>query len=196
MTGDAALLQAKAVIDDFNAALDSNDAEKLASCFYAEQAYWRDIVAFTSHIRTIDKPRVLATALLQMVSLRGLQGRIESTGSANFAVMSPVMVIAHNILLLALDWLLGESMKMFIDCGLTFRTKSPALDCMGKMVLLPVKADGNDATVSWKIWVLCTWVEQLVQYPENESLLQKPGRNLDDVDDLETDALIVGGGSS
>jgi hypothetical protein len=64
---------------------------------------------------------------------------------------------------------------------------------MGKMVLLPVKSDG---VVCWKIWVLSTWVENLTQHPEDETLLLAPGRKLDGVDVLETDVLIVGGGTS
>lgn len=92
MTGDAPTTQARAVLDSFNEALTSNDVEKLASCFYTEQAFWRDIVALTSHLRTFTTPRVVAAALLQMVSLRGLVGKIDLTGDAHFAVMSPVMV--------------------------------------------------------------------------------------------------------
>jgi hypothetical protein len=54
--GDAAAAHSKTVLETFNAALFSNDAEKLSGCFYAEQAYWRDIVALTSHLRTILPP--------------------------------------------------------------------------------------------------------------------------------------------
>jgi hypothetical protein len=82
---------------------------------------------------------------------------------------------------------------MFIDCGISFRTHSPALDCMGKMVLLPVKSESG---VSWKIWVLSTWVENIIQHPEDETLLRAPGRELDDADVLETDVLVVGAGTS
>jgi hypothetical protein len=39
MVGDAAATQAMTVLNAFNAAVASNDAEKLASCFYDEQAY-------------------------------------------------------------------------------------------------------------------------------------------------------------
>jgi hypothetical protein len=92
MVGDAPAAQARTVLDTFNAALASNDAEKLASCFYEEQAYWRDIVALTSHLRTIERPRVVAAALLKMIALRGLTGEFELAGDPYFAVISPVMV--------------------------------------------------------------------------------------------------------
>jgi len=61
------------------------------------------------------------------------------------------------------------------------------------MLLLPVRSEG---TVSWKIWVLSTWIEQLVQHPEDETLLFAPGRDLDGVERVETDVLIVGAGTS
>jgi hypothetical protein len=92
MTGNAPTIQAKDVLATFNAALASNDAGRLASCFYPDQAYWRDIVALTSHLRTLERPQVIATALLELIALRGLAGDIELTREVHFAVMSPVMV--------------------------------------------------------------------------------------------------------
>lgn len=83
---------------------------------------------------------------------------------------------------------------MFIECGIEFRTVSPALNCTGKMILLPFKPAAN-GDLSWKIWVVSTWVESLVDQPEDESLLSSPERNLD-VDAIETDVIIVGAGTS
>jgi hypothetical protein len=82
---------------------------------------------------------------------------------------------------------------MYIDCPISFRSISPALECGGKVLLLPIK---TDAVVSWKIWSLSTWVEQLVHHPENEKLLSAPARELDGLERIETDVVIVGGGSS
>lgn len=85
---------------------------------------------------------------------------------------------------------------MFIDCGLTFCTRSPALYCAGKMVLLPVKSAQTNK-VSWKIWVLSTWVENVTKNPEDEALLLSPGKNLHSIcDTIETDVVIVGAGTS
>lgn len=67
---------------------------------------------------------------------------------------------------------------MFIDCSLAFRTSSPALSCAGKMVLLPVKSKTTD-DISWKIWVLSTWIDHITHQPEDETLLLTPGRDLD-----------------
>lgn len=85
---------------------------------------------------------------------------------------------------------------MFIDCGLTFRTRSPELICEGKMVLLPMRSEEIGGAFSWKIWVLSTWVTQIVEQPENEELLLTPGRDLNVTDPTETDVFIVGAGSS
>lgn len=85
---------------------------------------------------------------------------------------------------------------MFIECEISFRTSSPELDCVGKLLLLPVESGPNEDTMGWKIWVLTTWIEQLVQHPEYESLLSAHGRKLDGIDRIETDVLIVGAGTS
>ncbi|KAI1774513.1 hypothetical protein F4818DRAFT_418120 [Hypoxylon cercidicola] len=176
LTGDIPTTQAKAVVYAFNKALLSNDVEKLASCFYTEQAFWRDIVALTSHLRTFSMSNTIAAALLHTKDLRGVSGNVNLVGKAHFAVISPVM--------------------MFIDCGISFRTSSPALSCVGKMVLLPVRSEGAAGPVSWKIWVLSTWVENIVQQPEDEKLLSSPSRSLEGVDTVETDVFIVGAGTS
>lgn len=83
---------------------------------------------------------------------------------------------------------------MFINCEIVFRTISPALDCSGKAIILPSK-DATSGKVLWKIWILSTWIESLVGCPEDESLLQSPGQDLD-VDALDTDVLIIGAGTS
>ncbi|KAF2823555.1 FAD/NAD(P)-binding domain-containing protein [Ophiobolus disseminans] len=176
MAGDAPIAEAKTVLRSFNEALASNDAAALANCLYDEQAYWRDFGALTSHLRTFKAPRVVAAALLDTIALRGLEGDIELAGDAHFAVLSPVM--------------------MFIDAGIKLRTTSPALDCSGKFVLLPTKSEESGEAVGWKIWVLSTWVEELIDHPADEALLLAPSRKLDGSEVMETDVLIIGGGTS
>jgi len=85
---------------------------------------------------------------------------------------------------------------MFIECEISFRTSAPPLDCMGKLVLLPVSSDNSMGDVSWKIWVLSTWVESISQHPEEKSLLHTPSRLLKGLDTIETDVIIIGAGSS
>jgi hypothetical protein len=87
-------------------------------------------------------------------------------------------------------------MKMFIECEISFRTIAPSLDCMGKLILLPALSDKSIADVSWKIWVLSTWVESIPHCLERKSLLHIPSRIIKGVDAIETDMVIIGAGSS
>lgn len=96
MDGGAPGTAAQAVLDALNAALASNDTKQVADCFYPEQAYWRDIVALTSHLRTFSQPQVVAAALLGTKSLRGIEGGLEMSGDPHFAVMSPFMVSGNR----------------------------------------------------------------------------------------------------
>jgi hypothetical protein len=95
MTGTAPPVQAGAVLSEFNEALTSKSIERLANCFFPGQAYWRDMVALTSHLRTFTEPHCIAAALTHLVSLRGLRGSIKLAGDAKFAMLSPVMVSRH-----------------------------------------------------------------------------------------------------
>ncbi|KAI1271092.1 hypothetical protein F5Y07DRAFT_404755 [Xylaria sp. FL0933] len=176
MDGDISVTQAQAVLGAFNSALASGDASLLAGIFYAKQAFWRDIAALTSHWRTFTTPSVVAAALLEMKNARQLEGMIELVGDPHFAVVNPTL--------------------MFIDCTISFRTSSPALGCMGKMILLPVGTDGECRTIAWKIWILSTWTESLLDYPEDEKLLSAPSRQLRGLETVETAVFILGAGTS
>ncbi|KAI1073739.1 FAD/NAD(P)-binding domain-containing protein [Whalleya microplaca] len=170
--------QASAVLDEFNLALETNDAKKLEMCFFGDQAYWRDILALTSHLRTFMTPGVIATALLETKKLREATGGMKLEGVANFVSVSPVL--------------------QFIHCSVVFRTYLPAATCTGRLMLLPTKVggDSNGDTIAWKIWILSTWIDSLDVHPEDEDLLQSPSRKLDGVETIETDVLIIGGGNS
>lgn len=87
--------------------------------------------------------------------------------------------------------------QQFIDCGIVFRTASPAATCTGKVVLLPVKSRLNDnETIEWRIWVLSTILENLDLQKEDERLLRLPRKQLDSCGDFETDVFIIGGGNA
>jgi hypothetical protein len=92
ITGDEPTVLARTALDAFNEALASNDADKLADCFYAEQAFWRDIVALTSHLRTIALARLIAPVFLDLVALRGIAGKIKLAGDAHLTVLNRVLV--------------------------------------------------------------------------------------------------------
>lgn len=84
--------------------------------------------------------------------------------------------------------------QQFIDCPLVFKTQSPSGLCRGKMLLLPVVND--EQKIAWKIWILSTRLESLDVQPEDENLLQLPGRRLNESMDFETDVFIIGAGNA
>lgn len=73
--------QTRLVLNTLNTALDANDAEMFASCFFATQAFWRDMLALTAHLRTFTTPDGIAAAFLHMKSPRGIKGDVKLTGS-------------------------------------------------------------------------------------------------------------------
>lgn len=87
-------------------------------------------------------------------------------------------------------------MKMFIDCNILFSTQFPALECMGRILLIPVKGEKDEDLESWKIWVLSTWVEDLKYFPINEDTLTTAGRDFTTDSVIETDVCIIGAGSA
>ncbi|KAJ0121581.1 hypothetical protein J7T55_008746 [Diaporthe amygdali] len=72
MTDDVPTSYNQTVLDDLNTALASNNAEKVADCFYPEQS------------------NVVAAALLQVKSLRRIDGEIKLAGDPHFVAMSSV----------------------------------------------------------------------------------------------------------
>ncbi len=59
-------------------------------------------------------------------------------------------------------------------------------------MLLPQAA--ADGTIEWKIWTLGTWLQGLDDFPEDESLLQRPSnRKWKTAEDIVTDVVIIGG---
>ncbi|KAK1525930.1 uncharacterized protein CCOS01_08348 [Colletotrichum costaricense] len=164
------------LFEKLTSALKANDATALEDCFFAEQAYWKDQLALTYHLRTFQRAGVIASSLLETKNLRGVAD-IGIDGVASFAPVTPTL--------------------QFIDCNFTFSTASPAAHCHGKIILLPHKRQtGNKEIVSWKIWVLSTRLEDFVHYPEKLSLLRGPAKQLGILEQFETDVVIIGGGNS
>ncbi|KAM0429243.1 hypothetical protein ACHAPT_006457 [Fusarium lateritium] len=85
-------------------------------------------------------------------------------------------------------------LQHFIDVSFSFTTKSPGASCSGRLLLLPVKSGAN--ALEWKIWILSTKLENLDLHPEDESLLEVPGRKVDSLEHFETDIFIIGGGNA
>lgn len=61
------------------------------------------------------------------------------------------------------------------------------------MLVLPISKDGD---IQWKIWILTTYLQDLDLHPENEALLQQPGRDLKDIKNVDSDVLIIGAGNA
>jgi hypothetical protein len=80
-----------------------------------------------------------------------------------------------------------------IQSMFAFRTETPAALCSGIVCLLPEET--SDGLV-WKIWNLSTWIDDFELHPEDEGALKIPARRLEDVEDIKTDVLIIGGGNA
>ncbi|KAK7920060.1 hypothetical protein PG985_008082 [Apiospora marii] len=176
---EAATERARDVLKHLNEAVKASDAGKLEQCFFPQQAYWRDQIALTWHFRTFSNHQAIAASLLETSALRGVADvGFQMEGQAHFI---PAL--------------------QAIACLFSFRTRDPGARCSGRVMLLPCAAEGSENSaakpVAWRIWVLCTWIEQLDLQPEDEALLRTPGRGqLDSAATIETDVLIIGGGNT
>ncbi|RSM10360.1 hypothetical protein CDV31_007236 [Fusarium ambrosium] len=173
LPGESATEQALAVLNAFKAAVTAEDANALQSLFLAEQAYWKDILALTCHLRTFFTPEAIVANFLYTKKLRGVTTEWKLEG-ATFIPATPAL--------------------QFIDVSLSFTATSPATKCSARFLLLPVRNEKN--SLDWKIWIFNTKLDSLDLYPEDESLLQSSGRNLDGLDDINTDVFIIGGGNA
>ncbi|KAK1981195.1 hypothetical protein LZ30DRAFT_593199 [Colletotrichum cereale] len=176
MRGETPTKIAQSLIRKLSAALEANDVAALENCFFAQQAYWKDQLALTYHLRTFQQADVIARSLIETKNLRGLE-HIMVDGVATFSPATPTL--------------------QFIDCKFTFKTASPAASCHGKCILLPSTTQGEKAdSVSWKIWVLSTRLVDYTFHPEDVSLLRGPAKHLGMLEHFETDVIIIGGGNS
>jgi hypothetical protein len=71
--------------------LKENDTQALQDCFFADQAYWKDALALTYHLRTFYTPPVIAANLLETSKMRGLS-MTWNVESAIFVAATPVLV--------------------------------------------------------------------------------------------------------
>ena len=84
--------QAQLVLDNLNIALARNDVGELQDCFWKDQAYWKDQIALTYHLRTFKSPGIIAASLLETNKLRAIKGVITVDGEAIFIQATPVLV--------------------------------------------------------------------------------------------------------
>lgn len=90
--GSEILKAALGVLSELNAALAAEDNEKLNTCFFPGQTYWKDQLALTWHLRTFADPAVVAASLLDTKKLRGLNEGIKLEGVPQFVPASPFLV--------------------------------------------------------------------------------------------------------
>lgn len=101
LAGDQAATKAQQVLDEVNGALASKDVDRLADCFFKEQSYWRDQLAFTWHLRTFYTPGACASSLVETASLRGIGKTFVLDGRPQFIPASPTLVSNSSFLSIA-----------------------------------------------------------------------------------------------
>ncbi|KAG9604984.1 hypothetical protein KCU77_g884, partial [Aureobasidium melanogenum] len=168
-----------AVISNLADAMALGDADAVESCFFAEQAFWKDQLAFTWHLRTFITPKHITRALLETQQLRYLTTQFELVGDADLVQIGPTL--------------------SFLNCSFSFETGFPAAKCRGKMWLLRCKPSehqpGTDGS-NWKIWIISTRLDYLHGLYEHQDLLYAPCQSLSHLEAFETDVFIVGGGNA
>lgn len=92
LAGDEPTKQALSVLDKLNNALAADDPRALESLFFTSQAFWKDTLALTYHLRTFNKPATITANLLETKRMRGLTKGIRLDGSARFMPAAPTLV--------------------------------------------------------------------------------------------------------
>ena len=92
MAGDAAMQQVCSILSQLNTALAADDFEKLKSCLFPSQTYWKDQLALTYHLRTLTTPGTIAGGLLETKASRNIEGEIVADGEAQFIPAKPTLV--------------------------------------------------------------------------------------------------------
>lgn len=90
--------QARQAIRTLVTALTSGDEEGLATCFFSTQAYWKDNLALTYHLRTFESRKVVARGLIQTSGLRGGIDHFELVESSVVFIPATPNFVSANIL--------------------------------------------------------------------------------------------------
>ncbi|KAJ4183662.1 hypothetical protein NW755_009696 [Fusarium falciforme] len=102
LPGESAAEQALTTLDAFKAAVAAEDVVALQSLFFPEQAYWKDILALTCHLRTFFSPEVIVANFLHTTKLRGVSTEWKLEG-ATFIPATPALIWIFNTKLEGLD---------------------------------------------------------------------------------------------
>ncbi|KAJ1334071.1 hypothetical protein MN608_04074 [Microdochium nivale] len=164
------------VLEQLNRAISKGDAAALESLFLGPRegdAYWKDQLVLTYHLRTFHGPRAISESFLHLASERGVDSGLQAGGNAALISVGPTLA--------------------FVDYRFNFTTKTPAAKANGRLLLIPVKT--GDGLV-WKIWVLSTWLASFIDHLEDTRLLQTPRTDLESSENFKTDVFIIGGGNA
>ncbi|KAJ0297638.1 hypothetical protein COL516b_010490 [Colletotrichum fioriniae] len=102
------------IVENLTSALKANHAAALEDCFFAEQAYWKDQLALTYHLRTFQRAAVIACSLMETKNLRGL-AQIEIDGVASFAPVTPTLLqIGNKDIVSWKIWVLSTRLDDFV----------------------------------------------------------------------------------
>lgn len=92
MSSSEATSTARTALEQFNVAVYANNSEELEKCFFPEQAFWKDQLALTWHLRTFISAAQIAKDLLETKKLRNTTGNFEVRGEAQFLQAGPNLV--------------------------------------------------------------------------------------------------------
>lgn len=88
-----AIVKARNVVGKLGTSCASCDEEALANCFFSTQAYWKDNLALTYHLRTFEGNKVVVSGLVQTSLLRGGIDHLELVeSSVVFIPATPTLV--------------------------------------------------------------------------------------------------------
>lgn len=83
---------AEGVVTGFSTVLESTDKNALGNVFLAHQAYWRDTLAVTSHMRTFKDREVIAAILIELKNKRLIHSISIVPASAQIGAASNTLV--------------------------------------------------------------------------------------------------------
>lgn len=82
---ETATEKARDILGRLNKAIEASSTEHLEQCFFPQQAYWRDQIALTWHLRTFSNRQAIAASLLETSALRGVaDGGFQMESQAHF----------------------------------------------------------------------------------------------------------------
>lgn len=90
------------ILVELGCAMEKNDVSQLSSLFFTDQAYWRDTLALTYHLRTFKNRDAIASALLELAPKREVYSIQMIPDSPAFICAGPTLASLHLLNKLAL----------------------------------------------------------------------------------------------